>query len=376
MKHLIVAISLVLSCAVPLRAGAQSALPAIDPPRAGDCSLTIRVPANTDPASVSIALNSAAAPLKVTVVQRVPLVATFMQPLLLDDEVIVTVGPASVRARVTARDPAAPAAPCAARKAQPIVVSDGRKVFEASGFVGEVFDNFAPDINGGYSTPVTATDIHARVTAGIEAQYRLIGKEDGERQLWVAAHTLHGLRTADLQCPNDSTIPACLKKAGDTTTDQFNYILAHASTIEANVDARLELFTLQRGEDTPAKIYVYGRAGFLDLEGAPRVFDNDAVGVGIIAPKGVFRNSYAQIGWGVSKQYESDHAFDRLKINGVLVFDVMPHLSTGSILGKLGKGSRFFVAIAIDRNPSHGPDAVQTYVGADFDLRQMFGSFN
>ena len=61
---------------------------------------------------------------------------------------------------------------------------------------------------------------------------------------------------------------------------------------------------------------------FLDLEGAPRVYDSDSVGVGIITPKGVFRNSYAQIGWGVSKQFETDRKFDRMKINGVLVFDV------------------------------------------------------
>lgn len=105
------------------------------------------------------------------------------------------------------------------------------------------------------------------------------------------------------------------------------------------------------------------------------MYDSDAIGVGIIAPKGVFRNSYAQIGLGVSKQFETDHTFDRLKINGVLVFDLMPGVSTSSVLGKLGSGSRFFLAIAIDRGPTRGPDAVQTYIGFDFDMRRIFGSF-
>jgi hypothetical protein len=57
------------------------------------------------------------------------------------------------------------------------------------------------------------------------------------------------------------------------------------------------------------------------------------------------------------------------------VFDVLPGLSADGFWSKLGAGSRFFVAIAIDRNFSDGPDSVQTYIGAAFDLRRMFGSF-
>ena len=216
-----------------------------------------------------------------------------------------------------------------------------------------------------------ATSINSRVTAGIEAQYRLIGKRNDDRQLWLTAHTLHGLRTADANCAD---IAACEKDQGSAAAT-FNYILAHASTIEAHVDARFEFMTIQKDSEVPAKVYLYGRAGFLDLEGAPRVYDADSIGVGFIAPKGVFRHSYAQVGWGVSKQYQTDKKFDRFKINGVLVFDLLPNITPSNILKDLGAGARFFIGIAIDRNLRNGPDAVQTYIGADFDLRRIFGAF-
>src|SRR4051812_27422998 len=101
MKYGIVGCALVFVFAAPMLAEAQIGL---DPPHAGDCSLVIRVPANTDPMTVSIALNSAAAPVTFTVLQSAPIVAGLKQPLALNDEVIVTVGAMGATARVAVRE--------------------------------------------------------------------------------------------------------------------------------------------------------------------------------------------------------------------------------------------------------------------------------
>ncbi len=299
--------------------------------------------------------------------------AALGEPLKVNQTITVHLGLVSTTATVAA--PPTESGPVAMMVctggAPRTTVFDERNVFEASGFLGEVFDNFAPRINGGYANDASAASTNNRITAGIEAQYRLIGKKDGVKQLWLSSHTLHGMRSADANCLD---APACVKDKGSAAA-AFKYIVAHASTMEAHIDARFEFMTIQKDSEVPAKVYVYGRAGFLDLEGAPRVYDSDSVGVGIIAPKGVFRHSYAQVGWGLSKQYESDHSIDRLKVNGVLVFDLMPNLSPGNFIKDLGAGTRFFLAISIDRNLNNGPDAVQTYFGADFDLRRVFGSF-
>ena len=372
MKNFIPAAVVVL-IGLPALANAQAAL-AIKPlPRAGDCSLAFDAPANTRASAVTITLDSDTAPLTVAISEGSPFVAKLAQPLRVNSKITIKTGTASVTETVAAPPPGSlpvGAIVCTADAARNSI-SDERNVFEASGFIGEVFDNFAPRINGGYSNDASAASINNRITAGIEAQYRLIGKKNGTQQLWITSHTLHGMRSADANCAD---APACVKDKGSAAA-AFKYIVAHASTVEAHVDARYEFMTIQKDSEVPAKVYLYGRAGFLDLEGAPRVYDSDSIGAGIVAPKGVFRHSYAQVGWGVSKQYESDHSFDRLKINGVLVFDLMPNLSPGNFMRDLGAGSRFFIAISIDRNPKDGPDAVQTYIGADFDLRRVFGAF-
>jgi hypothetical protein len=380
MKHLICCAVccavVVLGSARPLRAEAQTSPLAFDPaPKAGDCKLTISLPSGVNPDSAVITLDSDQAPLAFTVTERAPLVAALKAPLVGNSDVTITIGSASAKARVAAAPVGTrPPLTCLGAADTPSAV-DEREVFESSGFLGEVFDNFAPNVNGAYANPAGATDQHSRLTAGVEAQYRLVGKKNAVKQLWIAGYVLHGMRTADASCADTQTNADCLHQEAAHPATSFSYILGHASTIEAHVDARLELFRIQGDTDVPAKVYVFGRAGFLDLENAPHVYDSDAVGMGIIAPKGAFRNSYAQVGWGVSKQYDTDRAFDRFKINGVLVFDVLPTLSADSILTRLGAGSRFFLAISIDRNFRNGPDAVQTYIGADFDLRRVFGGF-
>jgi len=115
------------------------------------------------------------------------------------------------------------------------------------------------------------------------------------------------------------------------------------------------------------------------MDSAPRVFNSDAyAGVCILSPKGTFKGSFAQVAWGRSEQFQSYPEASRLKIFGTLAFDLAPSFSAGptGFVGRLLGSSRAFVAIVVDRNPGgKAPDAVQTYVGYNFDLRKGFGSF-
>jgi hypothetical protein len=376
MKHVICGVALMIAWRAPTLAAAQAgATPtlALRQPTAGDCSVTIEVPAGTNPADISIAVDSRN--LTVRVVQPVPLVVALKDPLLPSSVVTAKKNgsemPFDTKTVAGLPDGGVLPKSCPDQSGNTAQTFDERGVFEATGFLGSVFDNFAPNIAGGYVN--STTGVKSRFTAGMEAQYRLIGDTQSQVQLWLASYTLHGLRTADVNCTDTPDVPVCQSNPDPST--KFRYILEHATTMEAHVDARLEFLTIQKRSEVPARLYVFWRAGFLDLAAAPRVYDSDAVGVGLTASRGVFRDSYAQMGWGLSKQYESSSRFRRTKIDGVLAFDLLPGLSADGFWSKLGAGTRFFVAIAIDRNFSDGPDSVQTYVGAAFDLRRMFGSF-
>ena len=339
----------------------------------GDCRVTVDWPANTDVSGFRLLVNGQPAT-RVVLDKTTPFSVNLAEPLHERDNVTATAAGVRYDAEVNGLMPGAtPVEFCGKPKAR----DDERSVFEASGFLGNVFDNFAPNVSGGYKDPVAtaeATQVKSRWTAGVVAQYRLFGDPGDTYQLWLASYTLHGVRTSDVDCSVPNAPPVCSKTA--TTSDKFLFVVEHASTLEAHIDARFEFATLQKDSELPIKVFAAARFGFLDLEGAPQVYNSNSVGVGILAPKGVFRNSLAQVGWGLSEQFGSDPRWNRLKINGLLAFDLMPSLKDRLEFWKrLGGSTRFFVEISVDRNLAQGPDAVQTYVGLLFDLRQAFAGF-
>jgi len=352
------------------QSAAQSAAPAgILDIHDGDCSIVVEAAA---PAHEQIRFVLNRQPLTVTILQDAPLVAGLADPLRQGDEVRVTVNGTSYTKVVAAARPGSRASCGAAPKLDP---GDGRTAFEASGYLGTAFDNFAPNVIGAYQNAEAASGTKSRWLAGVEAQYRLVGKPSDTVQLWLATKTLHGVRSADVNCRETPSVAICDNKA--PSSDKFLFILQHASTMEAHVDPRLEFLTLQRDSDLPAKVYVTARFGFLDLEGAPKVFNSDSVGIGVLAPSGVFKNSLAQVAWGRSAQFQSNRSWNRLKIDGILAFDIMPGLIDQLQFWKrLGGAARVFIGISVDRNPGGpGPDSVQSYVGIDFDLRRAFSAF-
>ena len=336
----------------------------------GDCTVTIDWPASTDVSGFRLLINGQPAT-RVVLDKSAPFTVKLADPVRERDNVTAAAGTLQYDALVGALPPGIePVESCGKAKAR----DDERAVFEASGFLGNVFDNFAPNVAGGYINPAAtqeATVVKSRWTAGVVAQYRLFGEPGDTYQFWLVSYTLHGVRTSDVDCSVAQPPPICRSTA--PTGERFLYVIEHASTLEAHIDARFEFATLQKDSELPIKVFAAARFGFLDLEGAPQVYNSNSLGVGILAPKGVFRNSLAQVAWGLSEQFGSDPRWNRLKINGLLAFDLMPGLKDRIEFWKrLGGSTRFFVEINVDRNLHQGPDAVQTYVGLLFDLRQAF----
>jgi hypothetical protein len=356
----------------PLDAAAQATddIRLVGPLFAGACEVVIQVRESDVDAVLSVELNKGA--ISST---RVPagsdlVVVPLGIPLTTGDEIRARLDRGAWRSlRAEPGGLADPA--CGGRRAPP---ADDVPVFEAMGFLGKAFDQFAPNQAGNYAEGgEAAQDTRSRTTAGLTFDYRFFGSERDWAQFWVGGAILYGLRSADVVCEEGSDIPVCSSSA--TVQDKFLFVLEHASTVEAHLAPRLEFLTLQRHSDTPLKAYVGGQFGFVQLEGAPKVLEMDHVGIGVRVPSGSFRNSFVQWSWGRSTLFQSNPKWNRFKVTAALAFDLAPGLADRLQFWKYGGLGAFrgFLAVSIDRNlRGPGPDAVQTYVGFAFDFRRAF----
>ena len=346
-------------------------LPTITTPRAGDCRVDVEIPQLGNGSVLEVQINKGRVA-RLLVGQKPQLVVLPLSaPLEEGDE---------VRARLDDGGWGKAFAGTAGPNGPSVCASGGlrretsdRPVFDATGFLGLAFDQFAPKVVGNYIVPTDPKSGMAlsRRTAGLSLDYHVIG--DGEFQFWVAGYALWGLRTADIDCKEQTDSPLCSNAA--PTQDRFFFILEHASTVEAHFAPRLEFWTFQRGSETPLKVFVGGQLGFVHLEGAPKVSEIDHVGFGVIVPSGPFRKSFIQWSSGRTSLFQSNAKWNRFKVDGVLAFDLMPSLKERAAFWRYtGFGSwRGFVAISIDRNlRGPGPDAVQSYAGFAFDFRRAF----
>jgi hypothetical protein len=247
-----------------------------------------------------------------------------------------------------------------------------RPVFEATGFLGRAFDQFAPSIVGNYINK-PSEEAFSRTTAGVTFDYRFLGGEHSRVQVWVPGAVLWGVRTADVDCNKEPSVPLCSSSA--RVEDRFLFVLDHASTIEAHFAPRVELITFQEDTDTPVKGYAVMQFGFIQLEGASKVAELDHFGIGARAPVGTFRDSLVQFTMGRTTLFQKHPGFHRFKVVGALVFDLFPALRDRISFWKyVGAGAmRGFVVVSIDRDPmGSGPDAIQAYTGFAFDFRRAF----
>ena len=231
---------------------------------------------------------------------------------------------------------------------------------EATAYFGWAFDQFAPDSTGGYP-PNTVTEKHNRMLFGVNFDYRLSGTDDSGVQVWLAGETLHGVRSADINCAEEANKPpVCTPQPG---LEYARAVLANATSLEAYIAPRVLFARLQRDSSTPTRLYVTARFGFIALDDAPRVFKNHHIGVGLQADDGPFEGSGIEVGWG-NNELLSGLGWKRLKVDGLITFPVP----------KTGETARFFIQMFIDNDlKGSAPDSIQTFMGVDFDIRKFFG---
>lgn len=286
-------------------------------------------------------------------------------PLPARDELTVHLG--TTRHATTERLPA-PAADDPACP-QPLRLSDGRDGFSASFYIGGAVDNFAPSQVGNYVEDPTLPN-KTRWIGGIDFEYRLFGRADRDLQLWISGQTLHGVRTADLDCADPHAPAICRQdpvSVGEASST-LRYILKNATSLEAFVAPRLELYTFNReSENAAAKLYIATRFGLMGLSDAPKSFAAHHLSVGLASISGAFEGSALEIGWGSNDLFERPPGrsrYYRMKLDALLSMDIIPEL-VKNVTGS----PRPFIQFYLD-NDVRGPgaDSIQTFFGLDFHL--------
>jgi hypothetical protein len=240
--------------------------------------------------------------------------------------------------------------------------------FDASAFLGEVVDNFAPDNVAGYVNPAAGSGQKAQFIAGFDFDYRIYGRADSPVRVWLQGETMHGVRTADVDCkpPDGSAVPPVCVQNGvsPNASEQIRYILENATSVEAYVNPRVEFLKIQRNTDSSAWVYATAHIGFIALKDAPSVFRAMHLGLGVLADEGNFAGSYVEVGWGRNELFSP--RWNRLEIDGLLSFSLEK-------LPLVRDNGRLFVEMTVDNDLHNGPDSVRTFFGVDIDLRKAVG---
>lgn len=252
---------------------------------------------------------------------------------------------------------------------------DDREVFWASAFAGISVDTFAGSDTKSYINPDASGDIQERGIFGFDFGYRLFDTvgtaENGSltgapfdasrQQLWVFGETIHGARSAELDCNAHPDIAVCRDTLPAPGTNPINdglYLLRNATSLEVFGGLQYEFLGINTRGRHPARVYVKGQAGFLTVaSNGGDVVDLHHVGVGLTTTGGAFSGSYVEVGFGRSDLF-LENSDRRLKIDGLLSKGVLP-------------GVAFFAQITVDADAGDGADSIQSYFGFDFDLSKL-----
>ena len=247
---------------------------------------------------------------------------------------------------------------------------DCRDNIEVSAYVGIAVDTFAAAEERMYLNPETADTIEERAIGGFDFAYRLYDSHSTRRktetpghQLWIYGETVHGVRSADVDCgatPNFITCRETFTTPDDIPDpNQVFAIIRNASSLEAFTGLRYEFATLNKESQYPARVYAKAQAGFLKVVGRPDdVVNLHHIGLGAILTKGSFSGSYIEAGVARNDLFQS-------KRNGRLLVDAL-------VSREIGAGVSFFAQMILDSDLGPGADSVQSYFGFDFDLNEMF----
>jgi hypothetical protein len=254
--------------------------------------------------------------------------------------------------------------------------TDCRGVFDATFYIGLAIDTFAGDdtLSLLYRNP-GATGPKERAVGGFDFAYRLFGDKtpmvreanDSHRSLWVYGETVHGVRSADINCNKNPDLPVCLKSLppGADQATQIYYILRNATSLEGFMGLRYEFKELERDSASPARLYLKAQAGFLSIAGASGgTYALHHLALGAIATKGRFQGSYLEAGWGRSDTFATlQHR--RVKVDGYLQWT--PKVTKSA-------GLSAFTQLFVDTSLGRRGNAIQTYVGINYDLDRFLGA--
>jgi hypothetical protein len=265
------------------------------------------------------------------------------------------------------------------------ISQDDTRESGVSAYIGTVFDNFVPTeqrkyLNSNLKDVAGNTDV--RELFGFNADWRVLGDKTSDRQLWFYIETLHGVRSADVDCSTENGLPLdpanrdpkvptlCYEgKDGDiidlaNAGAQARYILRNATSLEGFAGFRYELLKLQRGSSSGVSLYVKGQLGFMTISQGPGDFvDNHFFGLGLISTTGRFAGSFFDAGYGRTDLYDNKR-LDRWKYDGYVTFSLAKE-------GRLA-GVKPFAQITADTDFGGGADSVQSYLGFNFDLPLLF----
>ncbi|OLD64906.1 MAG: hypothetical protein AUI47_03755 [Acidobacteria bacterium 13_1_40CM_2_68_5] len=211
-------------------------------------------------------------------------------------------------------------------------------------------------------------DPKERGIAGVDFAYRLLGQAARARQLWIYGETVHGTRSADVDCTRAPDVPSCQPFQGQISpTGQFVYMLRNATSLEGFLGLRWEFLAIKPGSRNPAHAYLKAQAGFLSVSGSGGdVTDVHHVGLGLTLTSGEFLDSYLEIGFGRTDLFQ-DRSTRRFKVDGFL-----SHPLGGTAYARAWE-VRAFVEMTVDTDLGPGSDSIQSYVGFDFTPRKGHG---
>lgn len=246
--------------------------------------------------------------------------------------------------------------------------TDERPAFDATLFIGSAIDNFAAGELQRYLNPDASSEVRTfeRATGGIQFSYRLpIGHatESAQPQWWIYGWTVHGVRSADVDCAANPSVSVC--KGFEEETDpsgRFLYIVRNASTLEAAVGARWEPWAIGRGGVASSRFFLSLQAGFLTVSGTGEdVIDQHHVGGGLVLTSGTYKESYLELGYGRTELFALQPD-SRWKVNAMLSWS--PDGRNGDV--------RAFARILVDADFGSGADSIQSYFGLRFRLASLF----
>ena len=249
---------------------------------------------------------------------------------------------------------------------------DERSAFKALVYLGEVVDTFAADELIKYLNPEDANEQKLRTIAGVDFEYRLMGKPELNHQVWVYGETIHGVRSRDVDCSkqNNARLSVCqdnLTPENLPNETDFVAILRNASSLEAFVGVRFEFPPpLQSGTDSPARLFVKGELGFLSVSGGGGdAVDNHSINFGALAVSGRFEGSFLQVGYGQNDLFLRN-SNQRYLVDAYLSISpkYVPLFSSRN-----DDRLRPFIEFTGSFDGSTGADSIQTWFGFDYEFR-------